>query len=64
MFLSDDPVMDAERYMAHLDEKLARRPVCDCCREHIQGEKALHYNGIWLCGECCSNNEEWIEVDE
>ena len=67
MFRSDDPAMDAERYMAYLDEKLARRPKCDCCGEHIQDNEALHYvtnkMDIWLCLECIEGNTELIEVE-
>ena len=67
MFLSDDPVRDAERYMEAQDILLARRPKCDCCGEHIQEETALHYvtrtADIWLCQECIENNTECIEVD-
>lgn len=64
MIFTADPVADAERYTADLDARLRRRPVCDCCGEHIQDERALHYKGIWLCDSCRSGNEEYIEVDE
>lgn len=63
-YYTDDPAADAERYMADLDKKLERRPVCDCCGEHIQDDFALHYNGVWLCESCVSSHEEYIEVDE
>ena len=67
MFRSDNPVRDAERYMDYLDQKLARRPVCDCCGEHIQDNEALHYvtnkMDIWLCLECIEDNTELIEVE-
>ena len=36
-------------------------PVWDCCGGPIQEDCALHYKGVWLCGECVSNNEEYIE---
>lgn len=64
MYMSDDPARDAERYMADLDKKLAKRPVCDCCKRHIQDDLALHYGDIWLCNSCRYDNEEFIEVDE
>ena len=64
MYYTDDPAADAERYMADLDKLLERRPVCDCCGEHIQDEKALHYDGIWLCDSCVSDNQKYVEVDE
>lgn len=67
MYLSDDPAWDAERYMNALDIRLAKRPVCDCCGEHIQDDQALHYAtseiDIWICLECVENNTEYIEVD-
>lgn len=63
MFLSDDPVLDAERYTAHLDKKLERRPVCDCCGRHIQDDLALHYKDFWLCNSCRMDNEEFIEEE-
>ena len=63
LFMSDDPARDAERYMDYLDQRLARRPVCDCCGEHIQDDQALHYKGLWLCLGCIEDNTEYIEVD-
>lgn len=67
MFRSDDPALDAERYMAALDLKLARRPKCDCCDRHIQDDAALHYTtrklDIWICLDCVEDNTELIEVD-
>lgn len=67
MYRSDNPVLDAERYMEAQDIRLARRPKCDCCGEHIQEESALHYAtgkiDIWLCQECIDGNTEYIEVD-
>ena len=63
IFRSDDPALDAERYTMVQDILLARRPQCHCCGEHIQEERALHYQDIWLCDECVDNNQEYIEVD-
>lgn len=33
-----------ERY-----KKLARMPVCECCGNHVQTEKAFYYNDQWFC---------------
>ena len=67
LFMSDDPVRDAERYMNALDIRLARRPVCHCCGENIQEERALHYVArdvdVWLCDNCIDMKQEYIEVD-
>lgn len=47
------------RWEAHDNEKerrLARRPICCICKEHIQEEKMISYNG--KC--CCPLDEcEW-----
>lgn len=68
LFYSDDPVRDAERYIAYQDAQLAKRPVCHCCGENIREERALHYTAIssdfWLCDNCIEMNQEYIEVDE
>jgi ribosomal protein L37AE/L43A len=64
MYYSDDPARDAERYMADLDKKLERRPMCYHCGHHIQADSAFHYNGVWLCDDCIDSLREEIEVDE
>lgn len=64
IYMSDDPARDAERYMADLDKKLAKRPVCDCCGDPIQEDWALRYNGVWICDECVEWHREEIEVDD
>ena len=67
MFLSDDPALDAERYMRVQDIKLERRPMCCNCRRHIQDEEALHFQtreeDVWLCLDCVEDKTEYIEVD-
>lgn len=64
MFRSDDPARDAERYMAYLDAKLARRPKCDCCGEHIREDSALWYKGVYICDSCVELNIQYIEEEE
>lgn len=67
IFRSDDPALDAERYIAALDALQARRPVCDCCDKHIQDNEAMHYVtrklDIWICLECIEDKMELIEED-
>lgn len=67
VFRSDDPDRDAERYMRAQEIWLARRPVCHCCEQNIQEESALHYVAVgvdvWLCENCISLNQEYIEED-
>ena len=67
LYMSDDPALDAERYMMAQDILLAKRPKCDCCDRHIQDDSALHYVtskvDIWICPDCIEDNTEYIEVD-
>lgn len=67
LIMTDDPERDADRYMRAQDLLLEMRPKCDCCGEHIQEERALHYVtnkvDIWLCQDCVDSNTEYIEVD-
>lgn len=49
---TDDPVMDAERWLADQDERLKELPVCCCCTEPIQQETAICINDEWVCDEC------------
>lgn len=32
-------------------ESLERLPVCDCCGERVQTEKAFYYNDQWFCDD-------------
>lgn len=52
MTLTDDPIADAARYEEEQEQRLARLPVCDCCGEPIQQEKAVYYCDNWYCEEC------------
>ena len=67
LYVSDDPVRDAERHMEAMDILLEMRPKCDCCGKHIQDKEGLHYTSrtidIWLCLECVEDNTELIEVE-
>ena len=49
---TDDPVADYERYSAEQDRRLSKLPRCSCCKEPIQQEKAVCYEGRWSCEEC------------
>ena len=66
-YRSDDPALDAERYMMAQEIRLARLPQCHCCEEHIRANAALHYVtrslDIWLCPDCVEDLTEYIEED-
>lgn len=49
---------------AHDNEKemrLARRPLCAECDQHIQGETAYYINGEWICEECMDSYKRYVE---
>lgn len=60
---TDDPERDFLWYSSKQEAWLQKRPVCDCCGEHIQDEKALHIEGKWICNACIEDYTEWIEED-
>lgn len=62
MYYTDNPVMDAERHMQDQDEQLEKLPVCECCGEPIQQEKAVYYNDQWCCEDC--EDEFWRSIRE
>ena len=51
-----------ERDDAKLQEMLERLPVCECCNNPIQQEKAVYYNDQWCCMEC--EDEFWQSIRE
>lgn len=52
MIFTDDPARDFERYDAEQEARLAKRPVCADCDEHIQEDEAYYINGEWICERC------------
>lgn len=59
---TDDPISDFLRHDAEQEEKLAKLPVCDKCKNPIQQEKAVYYNDTWICEEC--ESEFWQDIRE
>lgn len=56
MFYSDNPVNDAERYLAELDKQeeewRSRLPVCSECGEHIEEDFCWDIEGELYCPDC------------
>jgi len=52
MYFTDNPVADAERYMAEQEEELKKLPVCDYCNEPIQEEYYFDIEGDIICETC------------
>jgi len=51
-YRTDDPLADYSRYCAEQEEELKKLPLCVCCKEHIQQERAVCYNDQWCCEDC------------
>lgn len=58
---TDDPVMDEMRHTRAMDIRLARRPVCRCCKRHIQDSWAVHFDDTYLCLDCVEDKTEMID---
>lgn len=52
MMWSDDPERDFLRYDREQERKLARRPICDLCQEHIQEDHYFYVEGQTVCPDC------------
>jgi formylmethanofuran dehydrogenase subunit E len=55
-----------EAHDIEMERRRARRPVCECCGEHIQGDTAYLIHGDWYCEDCMDNYKELVEdyIDE
>lgn len=62
MYYTDNPTMDALRYMQKQEEQLEKLPICECCGEPIQQEEAIYYNDQWCCEDC--EDEFWRSIRE
>lgn len=60
-FRHGDPLDDFAELERQKEAWLARRPVCSCCKKHIQDEEAFHHDDTWICLECIEDNTELID---
>lgn len=56
--MSNDPVMDFERYSAMQEDKLRKRPLCRICLNRIQDDYFYNINGFIACPDCISDCKE------
>ena len=62
MYITDNPVRDAERYEAEREEALQSLPVCCECGEHIQDDFCYEFDGELICPDCLKDNHrKWTE---
>lgn len=52
-----------DAYDVMREERLARRPVCCYCKEHIQEEHGYEF-GDGICCEECAEEKIWEKVKE
>jgi hypothetical protein len=65
-YYSDNPVADAERYLAQQDREAEKFPVCAYCDEPITDEKLFDLDGelyhiSCFVSEYQKNTEDYIE---
>ena len=58
---TNDPVADFERHDAEKEKRLASRPICCICKEHIQESKMIKYNGKCCCTDYACERDFWDE---
>ena len=47
-----DPYRDYDLHDADMQAKVDKLPICDCCREPIQGEDLYDFDGDLICEDC------------
>lgn len=62
MHYTDDPISDFNVWDAEQNKRLESLPVCECCGEPIQQEKAVYYNDQWICENC--ESDFWADIRE
>lgn len=58
MYFTDNPIADAERYMAEQEAELRVLPECAECGEKIQDEYCYEFNGEYICWNCLKEYHE------
>lgn len=48
-------------YNQQKEEELKKRPVCDCCGDHIQEEYCYVINDDYICESCMEENRKSVE---
>ena len=55
-----DPMNDFDSYDLAQTDKLSKLPLCECCGNPIQQEKAVYYNDQWVCEAC--EYQFWLDI--
>lgn len=57
---TNNPLADFHRFDAECEDRLERRPICECCKEHIQDDGAYETDDGLICEECMDGKiSEW-----
>ena len=59
---TNDPVADAEAYMAKQEIEIDKLPVCSECDHPIMSDECYELDNGLVCPECLTNNHKrWVE---
>ena len=62
MCWSDDPIKDAERYIAKQEKQLSKLPKCADCGERVQDDFYFEINDEVICPDCLdSHYRKWVQ---
>lgn len=61
IFITNDPVEDAENYFWEQNEWLSKRPVCDVCGYEVQEDHYYDINGRIFCSHCIDDCKAYID---
>ena len=56
MYYTDDPVKDAERYIAEQEAELEKLPECCECGYKIQDDYCYEISDEYICEDCLKSN--------
>ena len=62
MSVLDDPIADFNRHDRKQAKWLDSLPVCECCGDAIQQERAVCIDGFWYCDKCLEHYRKEIDV--
>lgn len=64
MYWTDDPVKDAERYIADQEKRAAELlPKCADCGEYVQEDYYFEINDEVICPDCLdSHYRKWVQI--
>ena len=60
--MTNNPIKDCHAHDSEGEEWLEKRPVCEICGYHLQGEGGYFFEGKWYHQDCFFREYwEWLE---